>query len=89
MSSNIITFIDLAGHEKYLKTTISGLTETFPDYAFIVVGANMCLLKMTKEHIQVAIALSIPLFVIITKIDISPEKILKHIVKTLVIIKCQ
>lgn len=83
-SKNIVTFIDLAGHEKYLKTTISGLTGCFPDYAFIVVGANMGISKMTREHIQVAIALSIPLFVVITKIDISPEKILKHTVKTLV-----
>lgn len=52
-SSNIVTFIDLAGHEKYLKTTISGLTGCFPDYAFIVVGANMGISKMTREHIQV------------------------------------
>ena len=83
-SKNIVTFIDLAGHEKYLKTTISGLTGCFPDYSFIVVGANMGISKMTREHIQVAIALSIPLFVVITKIDISPERILKHTVKTLV-----
>ena len=53
-SSNIVTFIDLAGHEKYLKTTISGLTGCFPDYAFIVVGANMGISKMTREHIQVS-----------------------------------
>eukprot|EP01084_Bolivina_argentea_P114442 203738_1 len=83
-SANIVTFIDLAGHEKYLKTTISGLTGCFPDYAFIVVGANMGISKMTREHICVAAALSIPLFVVITKIDISPQKILKHTVKTLV-----
>ena len=56
-SSNIVTFIDLAGHSKYLKTTISGLTGCFPDYAFIVVGANMGISKMTREHICVAIAL--------------------------------
>ena len=66
-----MTFIDLAGHEKYLKTTISGLTGCFPDYAFIVVGANMGISKMTREHIQVAIALSIPLFVVITKVCVT------------------
>jgi len=83
-STSLVTFIDLAGHEKYLKTTISGLTGCFPDYAFIVVGANMGISKMTREHIQVAVALSIPLFVVLTKIDISPQNILKHSVKTLV-----
>jgi len=82
-SSNIITFIDLAGHEKYLKTTISGLTGCFPDFALIVVGANMGISKMTREHIQVAVALDIPLFVVITKIDISPKKVLEQTKKNL------
>jgi len=82
-SSNIITFIDLAGHEKYLKTTISGLTGCFPDYALIVVGANMGISKMTREHIQVAVALDIPLFVVVTKVDISPKKILEQTKKSL------
>lgn len=40
-SDSIITFIDLAGHEKYLKTTIGGLTGCFPDFAMIICGANM------------------------------------------------
>jgi len=36
-----LNFIDLAGHEKYLKTTIKGITGYYIDYAIIVVGANM------------------------------------------------
>ena len=39
-SSKLITFIDLAGHPKYLKTTVFGLTAHHPDYAMLVVGAN-------------------------------------------------
>lgn len=39
-SSKMITFIDLAGHHKYLKTTIFGLTSYCPDFAMLVVGAN-------------------------------------------------
>ncbi|XP_016150703.1 GTP-binding protein 2-like [Sinocyclocheilus grahami] len=39
-SSKMITFIDLAGHYKYLKTTIFGLTSYCPDFAMLVVGAN-------------------------------------------------
>jgi GTPase len=36
-----ITYIDLAGHEKYLKTTINGIHRCYIDYAIIVIGANM------------------------------------------------
>ena len=39
-SKNIITFIDLCGHEKYLKTTMFGLLGMLPDYAMVIVGAN-------------------------------------------------
>lgn len=39
-ASKMITFIDLAGHHKYLKTTIFGLTSYCPDFAMLVVGAN-------------------------------------------------
>ena len=47
-SSKIISFFDLAGHEKYLKTTILGLSSSKPDICMIIVGANKGLLRMTK-----------------------------------------
>ena len=34
-----ITFVDLAGHEKYLKTTMRGLTGGYIDYVMLVIGA--------------------------------------------------
>ena len=68
-----MTLLDLCGHEKYLKTTVFGLTSHFPDYAMIIVGANMGVQRMTKEHLGIAIALKIPLYVILTKIDIAPD----------------
>jgi hypothetical protein len=40
VSSKIITFLDLAGHQKYLKTTIFGLTGHIPDFAMLVIAAN-------------------------------------------------
>lgn len=82
-SDSIITFIDLAGHEKYLKTTIGGLTGCFPDFAMIIVGANMGVSKMTQEHLAVACALDIPIFVVVTKVDMCPEKVLRHTLKNL------
>ena len=39
-SSKLITFIDLAGHQKYMKTTIFGLTAHCPDVAMLVISAN-------------------------------------------------
>jgi GTPase len=73
-SSKIITFFDLCGHERYLKTTITGLTSQFPDLVFILVGGNMGLTKMTREHIFLAISLSIPFVIIVTKIDICKDR---------------
>lgn len=37
-SAKIVTFIDLAGHEKYLKTTIFGMTGHAPDYTMLMIG---------------------------------------------------
>ena len=71
----IITFIDLAGHEKYLKTTMYGLTSLFADYGLVLVGANMGITKMTKEHLGILLYLKIPIIVLITKTDICPENI--------------
>eukprot|EP00871_Galdieria_phlegrea_P002614 jgi/Galph1/3353/GphlegSOOS_G2044.1 len=77
-SSKVLTFFDLAGHERYLKTTVFGLTAHVPDYCMIVIGANMGVLRMTKEHLAVALALKVPVFIIITKIDIAPSHILEN-----------
>ncbi|EFC49087.1 GTP-binding elongation factor Tu [Naegleria gruberi] len=81
-SSKVCTFIDLAGHEKYLKTTVFGMT-TGPDYALLCVGSNMGVTKMTKEHIGLCLALKIPMFFCITKVDICPENILKQTIETI------
>ena len=39
-SSKILTFIDLAGHSKYMKTTVFGLTGYAPDFTMLVINAN-------------------------------------------------
>ena len=44
----LITFIDLAGHERYLKTTIAGLTGCFPDYAIVIINSLAGISKMTR-----------------------------------------
>ena len=39
-SSKLVTFVDLCGHERYLKTTVFGLTGAVPDFGAVVLGAN-------------------------------------------------
>ena len=73
-SSKIISFQDLAGHEKYLKTTIFGLSSAVLDLCFIIVGANMGITNMTKEHIFLCLSLKIPFVILITKIDIVKDR---------------
>jgi len=82
-SSKLITMVDLAGHEKYFKTTAFGLTGNLPDYAMLIIGANHGLIGMCKEHLGIALALKIPSFFVITKIDICPEHIFNNTMKSL------
>lgn len=83
-SSKVITFIDLAGHEKYLKTTVFGMTGHAPDFGMLMVGANAGIVGMTKEHLGLALALSVPVFVVVTKIDMCPANVLQETLKLLV-----
>ena len=73
-SSKIISILDLAGHEKYLKTTILGLTSSFPDICMIIVDANNGIKPMTKEHILLCVTLKIPFIIVVTKIDICKDR---------------
>lgn len=83
-SSKVFSFIDLAGHEKYLKTTVFGMTGGAPDYVVLLVGANSGIIGMTKEHLGLAVALQIPVFIVITKIDMCPLNVLESNVQNLV-----
>ncbi len=42
----VITLVDLAGHERYFKTTAYGLTGHLPDYACLIIGANAGILPL-------------------------------------------
>ena len=71
----ILSLIDLAGHEKYLKTTISGITGLYIDYGLILVSANMGITKMTKEHIALLLYQKIPIIILLTKVDMVPNMV--------------
>ena len=74
----VIDFIDLAGHEKYLKTTMHGISGYLIDYALIVINANTGIQKMTREHLGLVLSMKIPIIVIYTKIDIAPKNVIKE-----------
>ncbi|XP_059096502.1 GTP-binding protein 2-like isoform X2 [Tigriopus californicus] len=72
-SSKLITFIDLAGHQKYLRTTISGLTGYCPHYVMLVISASAGVVPMTQDLLSMAVALEVPFFVMVTKVDMTPK----------------
>ena len=76
-AAKVVSFIDLAGHERYLKTTVFGLTSQLPDYVILMVGANAGLVGMSKEHLGLALALGIPVVVVVSKVDMCPPGILE------------
>lgn len=39
--------------------------------------------RMTKEHIGISMALKIPMFVVVTKLDLAPENIYQDTINTL------
>lgn len=79
-STKLITFMDLAGHKKYLKTTVAGLTGYLPHYAMLVVSGSAGILGMTREHLTLAMALDVPFFIVVTKTDVtSPAQTLGNL----------
>jgi len=84
-SSKVISFYDLCGHKKYLRTTILGLTSSFPDLCLVLVGGNMGLPRMTHEHIFLCATLGIPFAIVVTKIDIckNRKKVFKETIRTI------
>ena len=77
-SAKVISFTDLAGHERYLRTTVFGLLSSEPNYCLLMVAANNGLIGMSKEHLGIALALNVPVMVCVTKTDICPPHILQQ-----------
>lgn len=77
---NLVEFIDLPGHRRYLKSALHGISGRCIDYVMILVGANMGVSAQTKEHFELALSYRIPILVLVTKVDIAPPEILKETV---------
>ena len=82
-SSKFVSLIDLCGHEKYLKTTMFGMVGLIPDFAMVIIGANMGISKMTKEHLGISLAIRLPFFVVMTKVDMVESVVTEKTVEEL------
>ncbi|KAI6213207.1 hypothetical protein M3Y94_00123400 [Aphelenchoides besseyi] len=79
-SSKLIHLFDLAGDQKYLKTTVYGISGHKPNYCALLINAKAGWGTMTQEHWEIARAFKVPIFFIITKIDLVSEKRVSQIV---------
>ena len=65
----VLGFVDLGGHEKYLKTALYGMTCMLPDYVLLCHNASLpALSRVFREHLAAALALRIPVAIILTKV---------------------
>lgn len=77
-STKVMSFIDTGGHSKYSKQLMSALVGLHPDYSFLVVSIVDGVTKSAMEHLSLALALSKPITVLVTKTDLfehSPEEV--------------
>lgn len=76
-SYRVITLMDLAGHEKYLKTTIHGVASGMADYALILVNSRQPPTHMTHHHLNLCVSFGIQVIIVFTKVDGCPEHAFK------------
>lgn len=76
-SYRIVTLMDLAGHEKYLKTTIHGVASGMADYALILVNSRHPPTHMTHHHLNLCVSFGIHVIIVFTKVDGCPEHAFK------------
>jgi GTPase len=73
LSTKLISFMDLAGHRRYMRTTIQAVSGYAPHFIALVIASGN-LNQMTIENLQIIKAFKIPFFVILTKTDlVSPD----------------
>ncbi|KAH8417791.1 hypothetical protein KR222_005977 [Zaprionus bogoriensis] len=89
-STKLVTFMDLAGHRRYMRTTVQALSGYSPHYAMLVVSAGSGCNDTTEEHLAIVRALDMPFFILITKTDItSPDATVQELRTLLTNIGCR
>jgi GTPase len=83
ISSKVVTLIDLAGHQKYLRTTVFGLTAHCPEFVMLLVAGNTGVVETTKLHYSYTSALKLRTFFVVTKADACYKEELEKTVEDL------
>lgn len=73
-SSRIVTLIDLAGHQRYLSTTLFGLGSHSPDIVLLVISAVSPITNVITDNISLALGMSISLAIVINKVDLASKE---------------
>lgn len=89
-ADKIVTLIDLAGHQRYLSTTLFGLGSNSPDIVLLVVSAVSQISLVTEELISLALGIGQSLVIVINKIDLASREEQNHCCEILVrtLMKC-
>lgn len=66
-----------------MKTTVFGLTGYAPDFNMLMINATNGIVGTTKEHLGFSMALDVPVFVVINKIDSCTNKALRQTLDTI------
>lgn len=77
-SARLLTLLDLCGHDRYLKTTLTGLTAHAPGAAVLCVGADVGITSTTSLHAALAAALGLPVVGLVCKADLVDEPALRQ-----------
>jgi len=78
-ADKIVSFVDTVGHEPWLRTTIRGLLGQKIDYGLLVVAANDGVMRTTKEHLGILLAMDLPVIIAITKADMVENERVKEV----------
>lgn len=80
-ADKLVSFVDTVGHEPWLRTTIRGLLGQKIDYGLLVVAANDGVMRTTKEHLGIMLAMDLPVIVAITKADMVSENGISEVIQ--------
>ena len=77
-SKNVLGFIDVPGHEKFIRNMIAGVSNI--DFVLLVVAADDGPMPQTKEHLEILNLLDVTMgAAVITKVDKVSQKRLKEV----------
>ena len=88
----IVKFSDLGGHQRFSNTSLHGLISTRPDVSMLCVCPTLSLASpqersslswVTLDHLAISLALGVPIFIVLTKIDVVEESAVDQVKKEL------